>query len=406
MSHTRGTCSGRSSERRAALLSCVVHTLLALGLVWLGAREPDAVTTPAPRAPAAAPGVIEIEVAPAVIVTPAPAPLPATAPAPPARPAPAPAVSRAVPAPVRPPVPRARVATPRPMSPARTAEPVAVLAMRSSDRARPTGEPGAPLAGPDQRPVVPDGRPWPAAPRDQSAIDLSPAQVARWIAPDPGPPPPASPLVLPGAGPAPPDSTDSWAPAGEGTYRLDDVAFTAHIARDGQVTIDDRPSFELAPSLPRVREDPLNPGNYLLMMNIARFDVTDWLMRRAGMDPYSARKARFLDQTRDARAAMRAEARREELREAIAELPALLDAIWRDPGRTAAERRELMFLLWDECTETGSEELVGASRTARATILGFIRRTLPEGSADAYTAAELESLNAARKSTQQFAPYK
>jgi hypothetical protein len=102
---------------------------------------------------------------------------------------------------------------------------------------------------------------------------------------------------------------------------------------------------------------------------------------------------------------MRTEARREELRQAIAELPALLDAIWRDSGRTAAERRELMFRLWDECTETGSEELVSASQTARATILGFIRRTLPEGSADAYTAAELESLNATRKSTQRFAPY-
>ncbi|HWN68076.1 MAG TPA: hypothetical protein VNM90_10590, partial [Haliangium sp.] len=248
------------------------------------------------------------------------------------------------------------------------------------------------------------GRPWPAAPRGQSPIDLSPAHAARLVAPDPGPRP-SSPLMLPGGPPAAPDVRDDWAPSGEGTYRVADLAFTARIARDGQVTIDDKPSFELAPSLPRVREDPLHPGNLLLMMDIARFDVTDWLMRSSGMDPYSARKARFLDQTRDARAAMRAEAQREDLRNAIAALPDLLGAIWRDPGLTATERRELVFRLWDECTETGSEELVSASRTARATILGFIRRTLPEGSPDAYTAAELESLNATRKSTQQFAPY-
>jgi hypothetical protein len=402
MSHTG---RGRSSERRAALLSCATHALLALGLVWLGARQRSDESAPAKRASEVAPGVIEIEVAPAVPLATAPAPLPETAPAPPERPAPAPVSSPAVSAPARPQVPRVRVATARPpATPGRTAEPAAVLAMRSRDRARPSGEPDVPLAGPDQRPAVPDGRPWPAAPRGQSAIDLSPAQVARRIAPDPGPPP-SSPLSLPGRAPAAPEVTDSWAPAGEGTYRVDDIAFTARIARDGQVTIDDKPSFELVPNLPRVREDPLRPGNLLLMMDIARFDVTDWLMRRAGMDPYSARKARFLDQTRDARAAMRAEARREELREAIAELPALLDAIWRDSGRTAAQRRELMFHLWDECTETGSEELVAASRTARATILGFIRRALPEGSADAYTAAELESLNAARKSRQEFAPY-
>jgi glucose/arabinose dehydrogenase len=42
-------------------------------------------------------------------------------------------------------------------------------------------------------------------------------------------------------------------------------------------------------------------------------------------------------------------------------------------------------------------------------IMGILDRFnlagIPEGSADAYTAAELESLNAVRKSTQRFAPY-
>jgi hypothetical protein len=287
-----------------------------------------------------------------------------------------------------------------------------MLSMRS-DRAQPSGERSAPVAGPDERTAVPAGRPWPAVPHDQSSIDLSPAHAARLIAPDPGPPS-SSPLVLPGEQPAAPDVRDAWKPTGEGTYRLDDLAFTGRIARDGQVTIEDKPSFQLTPSLPRVvaSENPpaiadnsLGTQTVLLTMDIATFDVTDWLMRASGMDPYSARKARFLDQTREARAAMRAQARSEDLREAIAALPDLLDQIWRDPGRTVAERRELLFRLWDECTESGSEELVNASRMARATILAFIRRVLPEGSADAYTPAELESLNATRKSTEQFTPY-
>lgn len=292
-----------------------------------------------------------------------------------------------------------------PVTPAPSAAPPALLSMRGSDRARPATEPSAPVVAPrdtgapGERAAGPEQRAPGSVPGD-----LSPAHAARLVAPDPGPPP-SSPLALPGPPPAAPDVRDAWMPTGEGTYRADDLAFTAQIARDGTVTIDDKPSLQLTPNLPRVRENPLHPGNVLLMMDIAKFDVTDWLMRRSGMDPYAARKARFLDQTRDARAAMRAQARREDLRDALAELPDLLDAVWRDPGRTVAERRELMFLLWDECAEKGSDELVTASRTARATILGFIRRTLPPGSPDAYTAAELDALNAARKSTQQFAPY-
>jgi hypothetical protein len=396
----------------------VVHALLALSLAWLGTGTRDSRPTSVARSSENTPGVIEIEVAPAVLLAPelpAPAAFEQPAVAAPARITPAgPAVSRTAPAPPRAPRVRASMAT-RPAAPDRAVEPAAVLSMRGGG-ARHAGEHSAPLAGTDE-PVaaVPAGQPWRTADRPgKGPIDLSPAHAARLVAPDPGPPVP-SPLQLPGAPAAAPDPRDAWAPTGGGTYRADDLAFTARIGRDGQVTIDDKPSFQITPGRPRFldedADDPMGfvrsvgAGTIMLVMNIATFDVTDAVMRAAGMDPYTARKTRFLDQTRDTRAAMRVEATSEDLRNAIVALPRLLEQVWREPGRPAAERRELLFRLWDECTETGSDELVNASRMARATIVAFIRRNLPADSADAYTAAELESLNAARKSTQPFVPY-
>ena len=393
------TSPGRASERRAALLSCVAHAVLALGLIWLGTRLQRDQPAPATRMSDIMSGAIEIEVASAAPVQP---PVQPPVAASPAQPAVAPAVSSIEPAPESPRPARARASTagpPVPTGPA-AASP-AVLSMRDSDGARAASE----------RVAVADGRPWAAGPADLG-IDISPAHAARLIAPEPGPPA-SSPLVLPGAPPAAPDVRDAWTPTGGGTYGLDNLAFTTHIARDGQVTMEDRPSFQLTPRMPRVVttddsdvvDNAPSASTAMLAMDVATFDVTDWLMRRAGMDPYSSRKARFLDQTRDARAVMRAQARSEDLRNAVAALPGLLDQVWRDPERTVAERRALLFRIWDECADTGDDELVNAGRMARVTVLAFIRRRLPADSAGAFTAAELESLNAARKSTQPFAPY-
>ncbi|MBN1772858.1 MAG: hypothetical protein JXB32_16425 [Deltaproteobacteria bacterium] len=68
-------------------------------------------------------------------------------------------------------------------------------------------------------------------------------------------------------------------------------------------------------------------------------------------------------------------------------------------GRTPAEQRRFLFLRWDECLESG------AGLDARATIERFIRDRYPEGSPAAYTPAELEALNAGRRSTAPFQPY-
>lgn len=398
--------------RRAWLLSLGVHAVLVLAFVAGGARMGLDLRPLAPW-----PDTIEIEIAPPTPEPAPPAPVEAQAPLPALASAPPPAQPSA-PVPARPPVSRrassvtpAAASAPSPpeaSAPSPPAAPAApgALAMRGSSAGTGPGE---------RRPSVPG--------------DLSPAHAARLVAPDPGPQP-YSPLDLPGPPPEQPDVRDAWKPTGGGTYAVGSPGFTARIARDGRVTIDDKPSFQITPSLPGVESqtttDPSTgqeDSQVMVTMDIAVFDLTDWVMRMAGMDPYSSAKLRLLDQTRDVRAEMRARARIEDLRDAIALLPRLLEQVWHDPGLSAAERRELLFRIWDECAEIGSgrptgsaaagdgdandqlDELARAGRTARATVLGFIRRTLPPGSPDAYTEAEIDALNSRRKSAERFVPY-
>jgi hypothetical protein len=89
---------------------------------------------------------------------------------------------------------------------------------------------------------------------------------------------------------------------------------------------------------------------------------------------------------------------------ALRALPAVLEALWSERARPAAERRRLLFALWDECDE-GSDPAAPAS-AARAVVLAFIARTLPAGSPDAYAPAELAALNQIRQSQARFEPYR
>lgn len=422
--------------RWAWVLSLGAHAVLVLVFVGFGSRMQRDLRAPTPQ-----PDRIEIEIAP-----PAPAPGPASALAEvpasavaqvPARP---PEVQPAAPParPQRTPAP-AQLSPPAHTPPAQPSPPAPASAVRAP--AAPTPPARAPLAGAPGTPAPPEPPVAPAAPASSAGalsmrssthtpdpgeprpgrpdVDLSPAHVARLVAPDPGPAP-YSPLDLPAPPPEAPDVRDAWMPTGGGNYAVANAAFTASIARDGQVTIDDRPSFQITPRRPKVGTDFSNehtgqgaPQAHL-RMDIATFDLTDWVMRMSGMDPYASRKLLLLDQTREVRAEMRAKARVEDLRDAIAMLPRLLDTIWHEPGLPAVERRELLFRIWDECAELGTNEsdepdesdaLARASRTARATVLGYIRRTLPAGSPDAYSEAELDALNARRRSAERFAPY-
>ncbi len=179
-------------------------------------------------------------------------------------------------------------------------------------------------------------------------------------------------------------------PTGAGTYEYDDIAFKADVGADGRVRFKDKPNLQAHIS-------PLGIGG--------SFDLTDWAMRAAGMDPYLRRKAKMLDRTREARVAMAASWRREALRDSVAALPGYLDRIWRYTPWSARKRRRVLFELWDESKERGTDDAARTGRTARATIVAFVRKRLPAGSANAYTPGEIKILNRRRKSRARFGPY-
>jgi hypothetical protein len=182
---------------------------------------------------------------------------------------------------------------------------------------------------------------------------------------------------------------------GGGRYEKKKLQFRAKIDEDGQVHFSDSPAWD-----GELFADPKEGVGYR-----ASFDVTDALMRAHGMDPYWAAKLEWLDETRDERGEMALAARRERLRESLARMPGLLDAIWRDPRWSPSERRRLIFQLWDECAEDGPDEVVVAARQVRVTIEDFVRKRLPPGTPDAFPPPELNTLNASRTSHAEFRPY-
>jgi hypothetical protein len=70
-----------------------------------------------------------------------------------------------------------------------------------------------------------------------------------------------------------------------------------------------------------------------------------------------------------------------------------------------AERRRILFLLWDEMAEPEDAERGWAGELARATIDAVIKSRLPAGAAGAYTDAELAGFNRERGKRIPFDPY-
>jgi len=133
------------------------------------------------------------------------------------------------------------------------------------------------------------------------------------------------------------------------------------------------------------------------------FDITSWAMKKAGIDPYRARKQKLLEATYEERTQMRTVHTADQLRRASELMQQNLRRLWRkavDP----ADRRRALFELWDECEE-GTGAAGDAGTRARRQVLGWIRAHLPAGSTDAYSVDEITALNANRQSTQAFAPY-
>jgi hypothetical protein len=164
-------------------------------------------------------------------------------------------------------------------------------------------------------------------------------------------------------------------PSAGGTYTADKPTFTAKVDRDGQVHLEDKPW---------------------------QLDTQDRLMLRMGIDPYGRNKLALLDRTRDQRAELGERRRRDQLAHASELVQRNIERLWATARDLAARKRGL-FELWDDCAETGSDELVAGGDAARALVIGAIRARLR--GADAYTAAELAQLNAIRRSKAVFAPY-
>jgi hypothetical protein len=191
-----------------------------------------------------------------------------------------------------------------------------------------------------------------------------------------------NPLLQPGAAPAAPRWLE---PRKGGELALTRPGYHAVVHRDGSVSFQD---------------DSVRP----LGMGFS-FDITDSIMRKAGIDPYGKDKLDFLDATRDFRLAMKKRERSFQLRESVSKLGHHLRTLWADEALSATRRRYYLFKLWDECAESGDEELLARSAQARATIVGFIRTRIPSGQPGSFSDAELERLNQERTSTARFAPY-
>ncbi len=181
-------------------------------------------------------------------------------------------------------------------------------------------------------------------------------------------------------------STRELQPDKDGGTKSDHKTFRAKFNPDGTVaSLEDKPNIQ--------RE---GFG--------ASFDVTDGLMRSKGIDPYSSYKLKVLDETRDERAAIGKRYRTEQLAHSRQFMAQNVQQLWtttRDP----AARRQGLFELWDDCAETGTEELVAGGAAARTYLVGFIRSKLPAGSANAFTDDEIARFNKQRKSRAPFAPY-
>ncbi|HET9992334.1 MAG TPA: hypothetical protein VFQ65_27570, partial [Kofleriaceae bacterium] len=134
------------------------------------------------------------------------------------------------------------------------------------------------------------------------------------------------------------------------------------------------------------------------------FDVSDWMMRRHGQDPYASAKLAQLDATRDDRVRLGTLYRHAELRRAGELMQHNLETVWATQPDLAERKREL-FALWDECNETGTSDVVDATAHARARVVAFVRAHLPPGSHEAFTAGELAALNRDKQSHESFAPY-
>jgi hypothetical protein len=160
-------------------------------------------------------------------------------------------------------------------------------------------------------------------------------------------------------------------PRADGSYGFEGPSFSATIAADGRVAFDDK----------------IQDLNSLVERHIVGAQIN------------TSEKRRFMASTAALRERLADAAEAENQRHAKVALQRALRAILSDVKRSLGEKRAAIFTLWDDCASdaSGSE--------AQAAIESFVREHLPQGSALAFSAAELSQLNRRRLSRRAFDPY-
>lgn len=171
-------------------------------------------------------------------------------------------------------------------------------------------------------------------------------------------------------------------PHTDGTLHWQGTGFEAVIHPDGSVSFSDHPDVTMD-----------------FAHGSGGFDITDAIMHGAGQDPYAAEREWFMEHAESTVERLEAQARTQQHAHSLTSVRSQLRTLWDDTGQSASARRRAIFEVWDECAD-GEE---GAS--AREAVIAFIRREIPETSADSYTMIELARLNSSRQSAERFDPY-
>jgi hypothetical protein len=220
--------------------------------------------------------------------------------------------------------------------------------------------------------------------------------------PDPTWPPPRSGSGLPGE--APPNVIHHLAAGPLVGQHAAGSAVTAKVATDGAISFTDPDVVE------DVKVEPL-PGHGILpggLFVTGKPDFNDHVLRAMGDDPYAYAKKRYREDTFEDRLCLAEKAAVGRKQQGLFQLKDRLERLLQQPGMTQAQRRELVFEMWDECSDGASdrdkaEADLGAA--ARATILAFIRRAFPAAGPQAYATSELAAFNRRRSSRLPFDPY-
>jgi hypothetical protein len=195
---------------------------------------------------------------------------------------------------------------------------------------------------------------------------------------------------------------------GKRVFRDATGRFTATLLADGRIKFRDMPVA--------ISRDPMTGA----MKGIGMPGLAEGLRAASGIELYQQEKKRLLEATFDLRLALAVSFAQDKLDRRLQSLYRELLDDWSDSSSSEAERREALFRRWDECEEglpitmpgfadSHGSELDDMRRSAgaqaRETIERFVRRQLPSGSPQAFTAEELRQLNASRRSRARFAPY-